>query len=126
MTPLNEIEGLLDDYFDALYDCDTEKLKSVFHPRALYATADETPPLFRTMEEYLHVIETREAPASRQEARRDVIHSIELAGANTAMARVGCRIGERQFTDFLSLIRTQGRWQIIAKVFEIIEPQTEE
>ena len=48
-APFPQITRLLTDYFDGLYDCDVEKLTSVFHPQAVYATADETPLLFRTM-----------------------------------------------------------------------------
>nr|WP_312991594.1 nuclear transport factor 2 family protein [Brevundimonas diminuta] len=120
-APFPQITRLLTDYFDGLYDCDVEKLTSVFHPQAVYATADETPLLFRTMEEYLPIVAARQSPASRQEPRRDHIDEIQLAGDNTALARVRCSIGDRDFVDFLSLVRTDGHWRIIAKVFQIIE-----
>lgn len=121
--PLNDIGDVLRDYFDALYFCDVDKLQSVFHPKAIYATADETPLLYRTMEEYVPVIAARQSPASRNEVRRDHIDAIDLAGENTAVARVRCSIGQRDFVDFLTLVRTDGRWRIIAKVFQIIERQ---
>ncbi len=118
-SKFQDVETLLNAYFDGLYHCDVELLEDVFHPRAIYATADETPALFRSMEEYMPVIARREPPASRQEARRDIIDSIEFAGDNTALARVRCTIGARDFVDFLTLIRVDGRWRIIAKVFQI-------
>ncbi len=118
---MNDICGVLQDYFDALHFCDVEKLRRVFHPRAIYATADEAPLLYRTMEDYLPVVAARQSPASRGEARRDHIDAIDLAGENTAVARVRCSIGQRDFVDFLTLVRVEGRWQIIAKVFQIIE-----
>jgi hypothetical protein len=122
MTAAREaIAAVLADYFDALYQCDIGKLEGVFHPLAIYATADETPFLYRTMTDYLAVVATRQSPASRNEARRDHVDAIELAGDNTAFARVRCSIGSRDFVDFLSLVRVDGRWQIIAKVFQIIE-----
>ncbi|GAB4529328.1 MAG: nuclear transport factor 2 family protein [Parvularculaceae bacterium] len=116
-----EIEDALKDYFDALYYCDTEKLERVFHAEAVYATADESPPLIRRMPEYSKVVKERVSPASRGEARRDFIDAIEFAGDNTAQARVRCSIGPRNFVDFLTFIRCDGRWRIIAKVFQIIE-----
>jgi hypothetical protein len=118
---LGEISSVMADYFDALYYCDTEKLQKVFHPKAIYATADETPLLYRTLAEYVLVVAARQSPASRGEARRDSIDAIELAGENTALARVRCSIGSRDFVDFLTLVRTDGVWRIIAKVFQIIE-----
>ncbi len=119
----DEICRDLADYFDALYYCDVEKLQEVFHPKAIYATADEEPLLYRTMEDYVPIVAARQSPASRNEERRDVIEAIDLAGANTAAARVRCSIGQRDFVDFLSLVRVDGRWRIIAKVFQIIERQ---
>lgn len=116
-----DITPVLADYFDALYFCDTARLEKVFHPKAIYATADETPLLYRTMAEYIPVVAARQSPASRGEVRRDAIDGIELAGDNTAFARVRCAIGSRDFVDFLTLVRTDGTWRIIAKVFQIIE-----
>ena len=119
-----DISAVLADYFDALYFCDVEKLQRVFHPKAIYATADESPLLHRTMEEYVPVVAARQSPASRGEPRRDHIDAIDLAGENTAVARVRCSIGTRDFVDILTLVRTEGAWRIIAKVFQIIERET--
>lgn len=116
-----DITILLADYFDALYFCDTDRLQKVFHPRAIYATADETPLLYRRMEEYVPVVADRQSPASRGEPRRDYIDAIDLAGENTAFARVRCSIGPRDYVDFLTLVHTDSGWQIIAKVFQIID-----
>jgi hypothetical protein len=113
------LEAVISDYFDALYHCDTELLQSVFHEKAIYATADETPLLYRTMEDYVPVVAARQSPASRGETRKDAIDEIQLAGANTAFARVRCSIGDRDFTDFLTFVRDQDRWQIMSKIFEI-------
>lgn len=115
------ITRLLADYFDGLHHCDVELLASVFHPKAIYATADETPLLHRTLADYLSVVAVRQSPASRGETRREHIDDIQLAGDNTALARVRCSIGNRDFVDFLSLVRTDGQWRIIAKIFQIIE-----
>lgn len=124
-TAFAEIGVVLRDYFDALHFCDVTKLQRVFHPRAIYATADESPLLYRTMDEYMPVVAARQSPASRGESRKDHIDGIEIAGDNTAMARLRCSIGTRDFVDFLTLVRTEGRWQVIAKVFQIIENRTE-
>lgn len=109
-------------YFDGLYHSDTERLAKVFHPHALYVTATEGAtanggPLVLTMAEYFPVVDRRPSPASRGEARQDRIIAIEFAGPVTAFARVECAITPKVFTDLLTLIFVEGRWQIIAKVF---------
>lgn len=63
-SPFAAVETVLRTYFDALYFCDTNKLTDVFHPQAIYATADETPLLYRTMDEYVPVVAARRSPAS--------------------------------------------------------------
>jgi hypothetical protein len=120
-SAFNEIEVVLRDYFDALHFCDVAKLQSVFHPKAIYATADEVPLLHRTMAEYMPIVAARQSPALRSESRKDHIDMIELAGENTAMARVRCSIGARDFVDFLTLVRSDGQWQIMSKVFHIVQ-----
>lgn len=123
-SPVAAVERVLQDYFDGLHQSDVTLLAGVFHPRAVYATADETPPLVRSMAEYFPVVAARVSPASRGEARKDAIDSIEFAGDNTALAKVRCSIGDRDFVDFLSLIRENGEWRIIAKVFQIRRTRT--
>lgn len=124
MSAFAAVTSLLQTYFDGLYHADTNRLSVAFHSKAIYATADETPLLYRTMDEYFAVVAKRESPASRAEPRRDMIDAIEFAGENTALARVRCSIGSRDFIDFLTLVRTDGEWRIIAKVFQITERET--
>mgnify|MGYP001035982190 CR=1 FL=1 len=121
MTDFAAVSDVLGTYFDGLYHADTGKLATAFHPKAIYATADETPLLYRTMDEYFPVVAKRVSPASRDETRRDVIEAIEFAGQNTAFARVRCSIGTKNFVDFLTLVRTDGAWRIMAKIFQITE-----
>lgn len=75
------------------------------------------------MSEYLPIVAARQSGASRNEAHRDQIDAIDIATGNIALARVRCTIGTRDFVDFLTLVRVDGKWGIIAKIFNIIEPQ---
>lgn len=124
MTAFAAVTGVLETYFDGLYHADIESLGAAFHPKAIYATADEVPLLYRTMDEYFPVVAKRVSPASRDEPRRDVIDTIEFAGENTAFARVRCSIGNKDFVDFLTLVRTDGAWRIMAKIFHFTERES--
>lgn len=115
--PLIEVGHLLRSYFDGLHFGDVETLKRVFHPRAIYACASEGPLTALTMDAYFPIVAARPSPASRNETRSDEIVSVEFAGPVTALAKVRCSIGEKRFTDFLSLVRIDGDWKIVAKVF---------
>jgi 4-oxalocrotonate tautomerase len=106
-----------------LYHSDTNRLRSVFHPKAVYASATEGALVHHTMDEYFPIVDARPSPASRYEPRRDRVVSIEQVGPVSAVARVECAIGPKRFDDVLTLVRLDDRWQIIAKVFhyELVE-----
>ncbi len=116
-TRYQVLTAVLSDYFDGLYHSDTVRLARVFHPDAHYVCATGGTLLHLRMHEYFPIVDKRPSPASRNEPRADQIVSIEFAGPVTAFARVNCAIGERFFTDLLTLVCLDGRWQIISKVF---------
>ncbi|PLP56453.1 hypothetical protein CYK37_25550 [Mesorhizobium loti] len=112
-----DVADALADYFDGLYFSDTVRLGRIFHPQAIYACATEGKLLHLTMQEYFPIVDKRPSPASRNAPRADRIVSIEFAGPVTAFARLNCAIGPKFFTDLLTLVHVDGRWQIISKVF---------
>jgi Putative lumazine-binding len=85
--------------------------------RALHATAVGDAPLFTTMDHYFVVVEKRDPPARRGDIRKERIISIELFGPVTALVKLECEFFSKDFIDMLSLIKADGSWQIIAKVF---------
>lgn len=50
--------------------------------------------------------------------RRDNIDAIDIATDNIALARVRCSIGTRDFVDFLTLVRVDGKWRIHRQDFQ--------
>ncbi len=116
-TNFTAVAAVLGRYFDGLYDSDTALLRSVFHPRAHYVSATDGTLVHLGMDEYFPIVDDRPSPASRNERRADRIVAIEFAGPVTAFARVECAIDARFFSDLLTLVFVDGRWQIISKVF---------
>ncbi|WP_016956152.1 nuclear transport factor 2 family protein [Catenovulum agarivorans] len=111
------IKQVLQQYFDALYHSDVSLLKQVFHPQAKYITASSGELVNLTMPDYFAMVEQRISPASKQQTRTDQIVQIDLISDCTALAKVKCSIPPKHFVDLLSLIKLDGRWQIISKVF---------
>ncbi|MGQ3052239.1 MAG: nuclear transport factor 2 family protein [Roseateles sp.] len=120
-TAVEEITALVRTYLDGLYHCDTQRLAAVFHPLALYATAAGPRPLLLRLAEYLPVVAQRDPPARTRAPRLEQILSIDIAGPTTAMVKLRCRFFGKDYVDFLTLIRADGRWQIVAKVFHYDE-----
>ena len=116
-SPFDAVIAVLNDYFDGLYRSDTQILRRVFHPAALYPSATDGVLLTLRLDEYFPIVDKRPSPASRGEGRTDRILAIEFVGPVTALARVECSILPKHFTGLLTLILVDGRWQIISKVF---------
>ncbi|MDP2334750.1 MAG: nuclear transport factor 2 family protein [Reyranella sp.] len=116
-TNFAAVAAVLGRYFDGLYHSDTALLRSVFHAKAHYVCATEGTLVHLGMDEYFPMVDQRPSPASRNEVRADRIVTIEFAGPVTAFARVECAIGAKFFSDLLTFVFVEGRWQIISKVF---------
>lgn len=117
-----DVASVLQDYFDGLHHSDTQRLRRVFHPQAVYATASGGKTLVLRMEEYFPIVDARPSPASKGEERTDEILSISFTGPVTAVATLRCSIRPKSFVDLLTLIHVDGEWRIIAKVFHWEEP----
>ncbi|KAM3092389.1 nuclear transport factor 2 family protein [Phormidesmis sp. 146-12] len=111
------IVDLLKRYYDALYRCDAALLATVFHASAQYFTASSGELLHLDMHSYFPIVEQRIPPESSGEPYTFSIDSIEFAGAVTAIARMRCSMLAKDFIDLLTLIKLEGEWKIIAKVF---------
>lgn len=116
-APYAGVVKALETYFDGLYESDTKRLRTIFHPLATYTCATEKPLLHMGMPAYFDLVDKRPSPKSRGETRRDRILSIEFAGPDAAFARVECAIGPKFCTDLLTFVRIDRQWLIMAKVF---------
>lgn len=120
MTDHESILALLQDYFDGFHTGDVGKLQRVFHPAChLYSAADgplqddDMPAVYRR-------VEGREPPAERRQTRQDRVLTLDWTAPEMALAKVQLAIGPKLFTDYLSLLKVDGRWQIIAKAYTYV------
>ena len=58
------VAAVLQEYFDGLCHSDTQRLRRVFHPQAVYACATAEPAVILRMEEYFPIVDQRPSPAS--------------------------------------------------------------
>lgn len=119
---MQDILQLLSKYFDALYDGDTRLFAEIFHPEARLYSAAEPGFLVLDVPGYLERVRNRPSPRSRGDRRQDEIVSIAIASPTTAHVRVRELFLPKHFTDDLTLVRDNGRWLIVSKVwhFELV------
>ena len=104
-------------YLDGLYEGDADKLASVFHPTSAltWEENDVLTPLPR--DQWLDAVRNRPSAKARGLARQDEILQIDQASPTMAFVKLKCAIPPRFFTDYLSFLKVEGKWQIAQKVF---------
>jgi hypothetical protein len=91
---------------------DLDAFRRAFHPSARLQFVRDGAYAERSLEAYL-------APVTPQTStdRQTRVTLLDLAGA-AAVARVEIGSGEWMLTDYLSLLKVDGRWQIVNKIFD--------
>jgi hypothetical protein len=104
-------------YLDGLHEGDAHKLASVFHPTSnlTYEEGGALTPL--TRDEWLKIVRGRPSAKSRGLARHDEILQIDLASPTMAFVKLKCALPPIFFTDYLSFLKVEGKWQVAQKVF---------
>jgi hypothetical protein len=112
------IEGVIQTYLDGLYESDADKIASAFHPTsALTSVGNDGELVITPRDIWLDNVRTRTSPKQRGLTRHDQVLSIDLVSPTMAYVKLNCAIPPRFFTDQLSLLKIDGRWQIAQKVF---------
>lgn len=115
---INDILAVVQIYLDGLYEGDTAKIRQAFHPASSLFAAIDNKLINLPREDWCKLIESRPSPkANGQTREHDRVLSVDVTGPNTAMVKVNCAITPRFFTDYLSLIKLEGRWQVINKTY---------
>lgn len=112
-----EIANALQPYFDGLYEGDVAKMKQIFHPQCMLTSAPGGREEFFALDDYYARVADRPSPKSQGQARYDAILSIQARSEGAAIAVLRTARAPRLYTDFLSLLRIDGRWQIVNKTY---------
>ena len=113
----DDISSALSTYLDGLYEGNTEKLSSVFHPVCHLFSNSGGEFLDWSRDKWFDVVNGRPSPKSQGLSRHDRIISIDMSDEMTAIAKLNCAVPPRYFTDYLTLLKLDGRWQIVSKSF---------
>jgi hypothetical protein len=111
------IEAVVQTYLDGLYEGDADKLAGAFHPTSALTQWFEGELKVTPRDAWLDAVRKRPSPRSQGLARADEILSVVQLGPEMAQVTLRCAIPPRFFTDMLSLLKIEGRWQVAQKVF---------
>ena len=117
MDERKAIETVVQTYLDGLYEGDAGKLAQAFHPSSALTQWWEGELKIVPRDTWLEAVRNRPAPRAQGLPRSDEILSIDQVGPEMAVVKLRCAIPPRHFTDLLSLLKIDGRWQVAQKVF---------
>lgn len=116
-TDIADVHEAVQAYLDALHDGNADALARIFAPgSALHASA-EGKAASLPLDPWLERVRGRTSARDSGHAPENRIHSIEVVD-DMAMAKVSSAFRPKRFTDFLSLVRTDDGWRIVAKTYQ--------
>jgi Putative lumazine-binding len=115
---LAAIEALVKTYLDGLYEGDADKLASVFHATSALSQSVDGKLVVTPRDQWLAAVRTRGSAKTQGLERADHILTIDIVGPTMAYVKLKCQLPPRYFTDQLSLLKIDGRWQVAQKVFQ--------
>ncbi|MEY4990758.1 MAG: hypothetical protein RIS08_984 [Actinomycetota bacterium] len=109
---------LLDDYFEVIHAQDMDLFDQVFHKDCcLYSNADGQTVL-RPYELYRSQVANRQSPKELGNPRKDEILMIDQLSDSMALAKVQLQMFGGIMQDYLNLIKLDGKWWVIAKLYQ--------
>lgn len=111
------LRATLTDYFDGLYHGDMDRFGVAFHPLARLWTVAEGTVSAIDYAPYMERCRGRAAPAASGAAQLAEVLELTQTSGDTAHARVRDAFPPRVYINDLTLVRSEGRWQIVAKVY---------
>lgn len=119
MSDEQQIREVIQTYFDCMFESDAEKARIAFHPNARITGYNRGELQEMKVDDFATFVASQQPSASQKgEAPIIEVLSIDVAG-DTAVARVRDVYLGRCFLDTLSLLKTNGNWQIYNKLFHV-------
>ena len=111
-SEFESVMTLVQDYFDGLHYGDVAKLRAIFHPDAFL----KAPGLRRSLDQWLEAVASRPVPQQQGLPYDFKLLSIEII-KDQAMVKLECPLFEHLYIDFLGLLKENGRWLIVNKMY---------
>ncbi|MFM1950593.1 MAG: hypothetical protein RL418_280 [Actinomycetota bacterium] len=109
---------LLDDYFEVIHAQDLELFDQVFHKDCCLYGVQDNAPVLRPYALYREQVAGRQSPKELGNPRQDEILEIDQISDTMAWAKVQLQMFGGVMQDYLNLIKVDGKWWIIAKLYQ--------
>ena len=111
-SDFDSIAAIVKDYFDGLHNGDVSKLQLIFHQDAWL----KAPGVRRSREQWLTDVSNRQSPAQQALPFDFNLLSIDVV-KDQAMVKIECPLFDFNYIDFLGLLKENGQWLIVSKMY---------
>ncbi|KZN34568.1 hypothetical protein N480_21320 [Pseudoalteromonas luteoviolacea S2607] len=112
LREVDEVKSVVHRYFEGLYHGDVNTLKSI----VCESLELKAPNLRRTLAQWLTLVATRPTPKEQGEPFDYRILSIDIEDEQ-AVVKLVCPLLGRVYIDYLGLLKEQGKWLIVNKMY---------
>ena len=112
------IHQLMSDYFDVMHAQDLATFDRVFHPDCTLYGVKDNQTVLRPYLVYREAVANRQSPKELGNPRKDEILDFDQISENMAWAKVQLQQFGGVMQDYLNLIKLDGKWWIIAKLYQ--------
>ena len=109
---------LLDNYFEVIHAQDLELFDQVFHKECCLYGVDQGNAVLRPYALYREQVANRKSPREQGNPRKDEILMVDQLSDTMALAKVQLQMFGGVMQDYLNLIKLDGKWWIIAKLYQ--------
>lgn len=113
------IENVIQDYFQGYQLAETSLIKKAFHADTRLLSVDNNQLDKTEMKDWLISLEDRKVRGDIRKGELN-IHSIDQT-ENSAVVKLSIDFPKFQFTDYLSLLKIEGKWLIVGKIYSVKE-----
>ena len=117
-SDMAQVTAILQGYFEGLHHGDVAKLTALFHPDAWL----KGPGVRRSLQQWLSDVGSRAIPAQLNLPFAFKILSVDVV-QDQAMAKIQCPLFDFNYIAFLGLLKEEGQWRIVSKMYTDIKEQ---
>ena len=104
-------------YFDGGRNSDSVSLRKAFHPEARMLFVRDSGLAVVPIGEYIRRVAENKPKAGAVDSTERRIASIDIAG-DAALAKLELKRPNALITDYMSLLKVEGRWVVVNKIFD--------
>lgn len=119
MTQLTDLTAAIQTYFEAIHECDVDKLNAVFHTQSSLFDADNGAIFVEPIDSFSNDVAGRTSPASVGQDLEAEILLIDYLSPISATVKIRIRAHKNVFVDHLGFVKGTDGWQIVSKIWHL-------